>query len=77
MGGLEPALTMVCVLGVCLAMSVEQQNCRVSREPLGGESEAKESEKDSGGISRITRLDIAPAPVVSCSAVTDAHAKSK
>ena len=34
-GYLEPVLTMVGVLGVCLAISVEQQSCRVSKELLG------------------------------------------
>ena len=43
----------------------------------GGEAEAEESDEYSGGISRLTRLDIAPAPVVSFSAVIDAYAKNK
>ena len=58
--GLCPG-SLSCNLGGATELSSEQ------RAP-GGESEAKESEEDSGGISRRTRLDIAP---------TDAYAKSK
>ena len=42
-GYLEPVLTMVCVLGVCLAISVEQQSCRVSREPEFSRTRAPQS----------------------------------
>ena len=67
--GLCPG-SLSCNLGGSTELSSEQ------RAP-GGEAEAKESEEDSGGISRRTRLDIAPAPVVSFSAVIDAYAKKK
>ena len=67
--GLCPG-SLSCNLGGATRLSSEQ------RAP-GGEAEAKESEEDSGGISRRTRLDIAPAPVVSFNAVIDAYAKSK
>ena len=52
--GLCPG-SLSCNLGGATRLSSEQ------RAP-GGEAEAKESEEDSGGISRRTRLDIAPAP---------------
>jgi len=49
--------------GVGLAVTAwDSQNAIRQQRAPGGEAEAKESDEDSGGISRRTRLDIAPAP---------------
>ena len=48
-GYLEPVLTMVCVLGVCLAISVEQQSCRVSRELLGAKRKPRRAIRIAAG----------------------------